>query len=831
MKKKKIITWFFAISVLVVSLVMNGSLTNADTNQSFVGESIQAGRLRFGMIKSQMSRDPLGPSETIIPNTVPTVRYVQSDTNVIEHIFVSPDANIANSTSPFNVIETIDEYNLLGYQKEAGVTEFKTGGKQVGDKRVIEAQGVKYGSDDFDITLRLEADSKNTSIKHTFTITNKSDKPKTIYPAKQVDTELAENDYVPIVSRGPHKGLYIEAKQENSEDVYRLDYITDFEDGPSHYKGAEAFTSFADVFGSKLDQPVANIPQTEDKVEEAEVDRVIYGDGVYEEGGNSDDQDTAIYMVWEKKTLAPGESTTASYAVGISAATKMKINKTASNKTSTDGSHRSGDELEYTIDLNNSADVASGLVQNIQLHDKLPTEVEKPTSIELVDAKGNKTEQSIAKVYKPDKHEISLSIDDMLGQETVKLKYRVKIKSEASGKTIVNEAQATGQNPNGGLFEIVTSVETPILSTGKVMIRYEDNKKNEVATPKVIEGVIGDPYDVSQIDIFGYQYKQTEGKPKGKFTVSDQTVTFVYEPRTMYKLTQSVTNSLGQNVDKQGIALDEILTYKTTLIPFQEFLTPTEKKSIYKEIKIKKKIDPNLVDIDDIKLQTSDGRKIGSINYDSDTQEVVVTVSEADNVPIVTTVELIFKGKVKKKLPMGTVVKQKATSEVVYQLDDTLEASAVSNEVESTVNKGELLIISAPQLIDFGEAKIKDYDKVVSSTFDKSLIVKDTTKDQDWKVMVKLVEEMTNKDASEPITLPDSLFVRYGKQNNPLVLNNETLVYQSNLAKEPTDKEEFDISAGWGQKEDEDGIKFKASKIPQLGKYQGKVEWSVANTQ
>lgn len=827
MKKNNVIASFFMISILFFCLIANSIHTKAVTNEPFTGDHIQAGRLRFGMMRSQINSGDFGE----LTNSTPTVRYVQSDNNIIEHLFAIEDEYDAMTTSPLNIIETIDEYQNNPTDSLSGITEFKYGGKKKEDARIIEAQGEKYGSDDFDIKLELEANRTNTSIKHTFTITNKSKAIKTIYPAKQVDTELAGNDFVPIGSRGPHKGLYIEAKQQGSEDVYRLDYITDIENGPSHYKGAHQSSTFSKVFGSNLDSPVSNIPQTEANVEEAQEGRIVYGNGVLESGDKPEDQDTGIFMLWDKKTLKPGQTATISYAVGISPATKMKIDKTVSNKTSTVGTHRAGDELEYSVTLQNSADAGNGLVQDVRLLDKLPSEVDVPISVELIDAKGNQKQQSITDVYKSDTHEIDLNIDDMLGQEVVKLKYRVKIKNEASGKMIVNAARATGQNPNGGLFEIDASIETPILAVGKVTIRYEDEQNNELAKPKVIEGVIGDPYEASDNGIFGYKYKRTEGSAEGEFKPVDQIVTFVYQPRTMYKLTQSVTNASGENVDKQGIALDEVLTYKTTLIPYQDFLTIKEKKSIYKEITIRKKIDPNLIDIKDITLQTSDGRDIGTINYNRDTQEVILTVSEADNVPITTTVELVFKGKVKKKLSMGTVVKQKAESNVIYILDEKLKAPAVSNEVVSTVNRGELLIISAPKLINFGEAKIKDYDKVVSSTFDKSLIVKDTMKDQDWKVTIKLVEEMTNNDAAESITLPDSLYIRYGKQKNPLILNNETLVYQSNLENEPEDKEEFNISDSWGQKENEDGIKFKASKIPQSGKYQGRVEWSVANTQ
>ncbi|MFY8330962.1 pectate lyase-like adhesive domain-containing protein [Vagococcus carniphilus] len=164
------------------------------------------------------------------------------------------------------------------------------------------------------------------------------------------------------------------------------------------------------------------------------------------------------------------------------------------------------------------------------------------------------------------------------------------------------------------------------------------------------------------------------------------------------------------------------------------------------------------------------------------------------------------------------------------------EISVTSNEALSPGGDilGELILASAPEEINFGTVNLIDYTKPVGSdktSIDKPLIVKDTLRDKDWKVTVKLIEEMHFDKNGEVDELPNSLYVRYKSKNNTLTLNDPVVIYMSDINSTPSTQEEFNISNDWKKDTDGDGIKMKASKIPYSETYTGKVEWAIENTQ
>ncbi|MDT2831771.1 hypothetical protein P7H62_12515 [Vagococcus carniphilus] len=147
---------------------------------------------------------------------------------------------------------------------------------------------------------------------------------------------------------------------------------------------------------------------------------------------------------------------------------------------------------------------------------------------------------------------------------------------------------------------------------------------------------------------------------------------------------------------------------------------------------------------------------------------------------------------------------------------------------------GELVLASAPKEINFGVVNLIDYNKPVGTdktSIDQPLIVKDTLRDKDWKVTVKLIEEMTYRKDEDIHELPNSLYVRYKNKEDTLTLNNPVMIYKSDINSVPSTQEEFNISNDWKKDANADGIKMKASKIPRSETYTGKVEWAIENTQ
>lgn len=181
---------------------------------------------------------------------------------------------------------------------------------------------------------------------------------------------------------------------------------------------------------------------------------------------------------------------------------------------------------------------------------------------------------------------------------------------------------------------------------------------------------------------------------------------------------------------------------------------------------------------------------------------------------------------------------------------DPLEYKKVSVTSNEALNpggevSGELLLTSAPKDITFKNTNLSDYgDSVLPVKVSDPLIVKDTLKDANWEVMVKLTKEVTNQDNNQE--LPNSLYVKYDKGKKPLTpltLGDPVTVYKSDLDNTPSNQEEFNISDEWGllketmtpaEKEKEEaknGLRMQASKIPSKGRYQGDLEWTIENTQ
>ena len=78
---------------------------------------------------------------------------------------------------------------------------------------------------------------------------------------------------------------------------------------------------------------------------------------------------------------------------------------------------------------------------------------------------------------------------------------------------------------------------------GQVVIKYvEENTEKELIPKEVLEGKIGESYDVSSRNIKGYEYVRVEGKEKGNYTKNKENVTYYYKKKILS----------SQNQDKYG---------------------------------------------------------------------------------------------------------------------------------------------------------------------------------------------------------------------------------------------------------------------------------------
>ncbi|MGY3745648.1 MucBP domain-containing protein [Vagococcus salmoninarum] len=777
------------------------------------GESQQAGKLIFGMSPNRST----APSPT--QYSVPNVRLLmdlgdptdpENTQKVISHTHMQTNGD-TNTTSTLNIVETMLEYGANPDVKEGaanlgrGITSFPDGGSISGN--AIVAEGSKAESDDFKIKLEMTPDANNTRVYHTFTIENISSETKTIYPVKQVDTMLANNDTVPVYARGDNTGMYIEtAEYEGGQPIeggptYRLDYITDVPNGPIAYNGEHQINLFTTVFGDDMANPT-------NTVENMATGEVVYAGDT----GN----DSGMFMAWGEQVLTAGESVVISYAVGFSALAPVELTKTVTNKTSPDEFSRIEDELEYTVTVKNDTD---NVFEKAEFVDTLPADVEKPTEITVIDHEGVEIPQELT-VYDEESHTITVSGLDLPARSQISLRYVVKVKESGAGKTLTNTVKLTAIDQNGSTMEAETSLDVPILDLGKVIIHYQDTETNGIAEDKIIEGSVGDKYEEEPIEIFGYAYKSTTGQATGKITKEDQVVTFVYEKQDTYQLIQKVTNASGDDMDKQDVGISEELTYQGSLIPDTTNLSEEEMATLYKEATITEKIDENLTDVKEMTLTTSDGVAVGTASYDADNHAVTGIITEADQLKLTESLILTYKATVKAEAQIGTEIKQKASAKVIYLLDENLVIPGVSNEVVSIVNRGELIFESAPEILGFGDDnKISSKDEEIELvTKDQDLSVKDLRgKGNQWSMTVRLVKELTNGDS----LLAESMYYLKDGKEQVINENNSAAVYE----KTTDSADSIHISEEWSGK-NKPILKVRAGTA-RIGNYQGTIQWSL----
>lgn len=85
----------------------------------------------------------------------------------------------------------------------------------------------------------------------------------------------------------------------------------------------------------------------------------------------------------------------------------------------------------------------------------------------------------------------------------------------------------------------------PAENVGKVTVHYVDAEGNPVADDTVSYGTIGDAYEVSATDVYGYRLVSDEATVSGTFAKEDAEVTFVYE---LYTDKAELADALAQAI-------------------------------------------------------------------------------------------------------------------------------------------------------------------------------------------------------------------------------------------------------------------------------------------
>lgn len=112
--------------------------------------------------------------------------------------------------------------------------------------------------------------------------------------------------------------------------------------------------------------------------------------------------------------------------------------------------------------------------------------------------------------------------------------------------------------------EVKDECETEVLIKGKVNAFYVDEKDNELADSVVQSGLYGEEYQTTAKKIEGYNLLKVDGNEKGKYSLKDTTVKYIYSKNKgllTVKYVDEVGNELLPNILQNGVIGDN---YKTS---------------------------------------------------------------------------------------------------------------------------------------------------------------------------------------------------------------------------------------------------------------------------
>ncbi|MBP1039451.1 DUF5011 domain-containing protein [Vagococcus sp. BWB3-3] len=521
-----ILTATSLLSATIPSVKVQAAATNrslrALTDTPWIGPSIDSGKLRYGISEGRVQ------TGTKVGVGIPNVEYMENASINIRHVFDYREGATINyrlrTTPAFNIIETEDEYTFdygLPLQ-QSGMASF-TNSQLVGANEVV-GTGSKYKDDKMAIKVNMKANAQQTAVSHIYTITNNDSKTRTVYPIKYVDTQLNMNDYVPVYSRGAGEGLYIESSANPADPAakwYRLDYIMDVENGPEIYKGADQGYSFAYTFGPDMDN------QDKSGMNAAE------GEIVFGSSDASKKMDTSIYMSWGKKTLAPGESVTMRYDVGIRPIANLENSVSVTNLTRTDGKNYVGDEIEYAVKVKSPKDNFYG----IKITDELSWYFENPTApITVVDDQGVESTYALKDVYKantspsatdPKVGTFTIPAGVVGGGKEITIKIKSKIAHPAAGQEIDNLANISGKSEEESLVNEDVKPDSTLLveNAAPEIIGADDFEMDKGEDFDELAGItVKDMEDgdlTSKVSVEGFVNTSKKGQYSVTYTVTD----------------------------------------------------------------------------------------------------------------------------------------------------------------------------------------------------------------------------------------------------------------------------------------------------------------------
>lgn len=273
-----------------------------------------------------------------------------------------------------------------------------------------------------------------------------------------LDTDLNENDNIPLFSQGSSTGIYMQ------DPNYKILMNMQVPDGPTDYAATlwrdpgkidatHVFDSFVpkNITGQgrsfmNPNHPVKATPNGE---------QLFPG------------KDSAYTARWDWHALKPGGVDHYRQDIGV---TKQPYvvpyaRKSYVNSTSTDHKNRVGDTVQFKLTAKNQGYKTSW--GKVKFTDTIPTAFQiDANTIKLINADGS-TVKVPASAYDPTTHQLNVGVNQAIADnQSVAVTFAAKILPVASGKTIRNTFTATGvdDNDNGTVKTATAFVDVPVES-------------------------------------------------------------------------------------------------------------------------------------------------------------------------------------------------------------------------------------------------------------------------------------------------------------------------------------------------------------------------------
>lgn len=283
---------------------------------------------------------------------------------------------------------------------------------------------------------------------------------------------------------------------------------------------------------------------------------------------------------------------------------------------------------------------------------------------------------------------------------------------------------------------------------------------------------------------------------------------------------------LEKTVTKAGetaveVFLGDTLTYQLTLTSKLSEATPI---MYYDQLTIESsEVSSFLEKVTNLKLTRKDGSKVGTVSYDKIKKKVVGKIVPADKIKSTEDLILSYEVTVQDKAPLESIIKMSGAAEGTLSSGLVL-AEKISNEVNSTVKNGGLLIHTYPEALSFGKLFISaDQRDYPVSSMENELGVQDRRGiGNSWKMTAKLLTDLTDKENNRELT--EAIYYKYGSNTPQVMKKNISVIISENktISSAPVV-----LSNEWTNKDDPTLLlKLQGGKA-KVGNYSGDIQWSL----